>query len=210
MIVYAQSWLLLLNIFLWLLPLDAALVSNMGNKGKKVWKIIYIHERQREPSLPGIKLEILFLDTFPCLIYDVSSFSLLCSKVSLRKQWHPSQVTGGSIVVHNRTLAFTLSKMRSQWRILSREITLSILFIKWVVLVAQLRMDSRGQGWQQGDQLGGCGINPSWRWWCLRRRWKWQRWEVVRCWIYFEGQPSMVSWQTGCGIWEKERGQGQL
>ena len=35
-------------------------------------------------------------------------------------------------------------------RILSREITLPIFLIKWIVLAAWLRMDGRGQGWRQG------------------------------------------------------------
>ena len=60
-------------------------------------------------------------------------------------------------------LAYPLSKMRSQVRILSREITLFVFLIKWIILTAWLRVDSRGQGWQQACWIGGCCIDPSGR-----------------------------------------------
>ena len=92
--------------------------------------------------------------------------------------------------------------IQGQLRILSREITSSTFLIRWIILVAWLRVDSRGQGWQQAHWIGGCCIDPS----DLSKLIPQTRMltEVVASGLYLEGKPSLVSWQIGCGIRERE------
>ena len=57
--------------------------------------------------------------------------------------------------------------------------------------MAWLRVDSRGQGWQQAHWIGGCCIDPS----DLSKLIPQTRMltEVVASGLYLEGKPSLVS-----------------
>ena len=75
---------------------------------------------------------------------------------------------------------------------LDKEIALSVLFIKWIILVVQLWLGHRVKA-VAGRPTRSLLHKSELEMLMPQPRQQWKSWPVIRCCIYFKGKPSMVS-----------------